>query len=104
MTGRLPQRIQLKRTKGWRLPDNAVIISRPTKWGNTFRIGVDGTREECVRQFAEWIAGDDPKARELRHALGELRGKDLACWCPPGPCHGDTLIAMANRRSSSHGA
>jgi Domain of unknown function (DUF4326) len=95
MTG-LPKRIQLKRAKGWRLPDNAVIISRPTKWGNPFRIGVDGTREECVRQFGDWIVGDDPKARDLRDALGELHGKDLACWCPPGPCHGDILIAMAN--------
>jgi hypothetical protein len=96
MTARRPKRIQLRRTRGWRLPDNAVIISRPTKWGNPFRIGVDGTREECVRQFGRWIVGDDPKARDLRRALDELRGKDLACWCPPGPCHGDMLIAMAN--------
>ena len=58
-----------------------MIISRPTKWGNPFRIGVDGRREECVRQFGDWIVGDDPKARDLRDALGELHGKDLACWC-----------------------
>ena len=47
-----PKRIQLRRTKGWRLPDNAVIVSRPSKWGNPFRIGINGTREECIRQFA----------------------------------------------------
>ena len=81
-----PKRIQLRRTKGW----------RPTKWGNPFRIDMHGTREECVRQFASFIVSDDPKARSLRQSLAELRGKDLACWCPPGPCHGDVLIEMAN--------
>lgn len=28
----------------------------------------------------------------------ELRGKDLACWCPLGrPCHADVLLDVANR-------
>jgi Domain of unknown function (DUF4326) len=97
MTTRKPKRIQLRRTKGWRLAANTVIVSRPTKWGNPFRIGVHGTREECVRQFRSFIVSNDPRARSLRQSLGELRGKDLACWCPPGPCHGDVLIEMANR-------
>jgi Domain of unknown function (DUF4326) len=97
MSQRRPKRIQLRRTKGWRLPDNAVIVSRPTRWGNPFRIGVHGTREECVRQFREFIVSDDPSAGSLRQSLAELRGKDLACWCPPGPCHADVLIEMANR-------
>lgn len=27
----------------------------------------------------------------------ELRGKDLACWCPlDGPCHADVLLEIAN--------
>jgi hypothetical protein len=60
MSPRQPKRIQLRRTKGWRLPDNSVIVSRPTKWGNPFRIGVHGTREECVRQFRDFIVSDDP--------------------------------------------
>ena len=92
-----PKRIQLRRTKGWRLPDNTMIVSRPTKWCNPFRIGVHGTREECVRQFRDFIVSDDPRAASLRQSLAELRGKDLACWCPPGPCHADVLIEMANR-------
>ena len=100
MSGREPKRIQLRRTKGWRLPDNAVVVSRPTKWGNPFRIGVHGTREECVRQFCKFIISDDPKAESLRRALPELRGRDLACWCPPGPCHADVLIEMANSHKS----
>ncbi|MBO0882015.1 MAG: DUF4326 domain-containing protein, partial [Mycobacterium sp.] len=28
----------------------------------------------------------------------ELRGHDLACWCPlEQPCHADVLLAIANR-------
>ena len=34
-----PQRIQRKRTKGWRMPDGAVYVGRPTRWGNPFAFG-----------------------------------------------------------------
>lgn len=29
-----PQRIQLSRKKGYRKPDGAIVVSRPSKWGN----------------------------------------------------------------------
>lgn len=32
----MPQRIQRKRTKGWRMPEGAVYVGRPTKWGNPY--------------------------------------------------------------------
>ena len=35
----MPERIQRKRTKGWRMPEGAVVVSRPTKWGNPFQVG-----------------------------------------------------------------
>lgn len=35
----MPERIQRKRTKGWRAPKGAVYVGRGTKWGNPFRIG-----------------------------------------------------------------
>lgn len=31
-----PQRIQRKRVKGWKSPDNCKYCGRPTKWGNPF--------------------------------------------------------------------
>lgn len=34
-----PVRVQLRRTKGWRMPDNTVNVARPGKWGNPFRVG-----------------------------------------------------------------
>jgi len=33
---------------------------------------------------------------ELIAALPELRGKDLACWCAPEPCHGEVLLELAD--------
>ena len=32
-----PKRIQRKRTKGWRMPEGAVYVGRPSIWGNPFR-------------------------------------------------------------------
>lgn len=34
----MPERIQRKRAAGWRMPDGAVYVGRPTRWGNPFRI------------------------------------------------------------------
>ena len=36
------KRIQRKRIKGWRMPENAVYVGRPTKWGNPFKLDEDG--------------------------------------------------------------
>lgn len=90
-----PNRIQLRRTKGWRLPPNAVNVARPTKWGNRFCIGLPAnpTAEDCVRRFRDEQAPEYQIGRQLE----ELRGKDLACWCKPGePCHADVLLELAN--------
>ncbi len=91
----MAQRIQRKRTKGYRLPPNAVCVSRPTKWGNPFTLS---DRAEAVALFRDYVL-----ARGAGYPLSELRGKDLACWCPlvdtdgkPVPCHADVLLALAN--------
>jgi Domain of unknown function (DUF4326) len=106
----MPNRIQLRRVKGWRLPGNAVNVARPGPWGNPFVIGRDGTREECVALYAVLLAGQvcetaaAPVAQQRKvqaHVaahIARLRGKDLACWCRPDgrPCHADVLIRLAN--------
>jgi len=94
----VPDRLQQKRTKGWRKPTGAVVISRPSKWGNPFKIDAEHDRAAVVAQFRQWIAGPDPGAEKMRAEISELRGKDLMCFCPvPGPCHGDVLLDLANR-------
>lgn len=68
-----------------------VRVDRTTKWGNPFRIGPDGDRDEVCDKHAEWIKTQP----QLLAALGELKGKRLGCWCAPLRCHGDTLAKLA---------
>ena len=69
-----------------------VYIGRPSKWGNPFVIGKDGTREQVVTKYREWIISQ----LTLIEALPELRGKVLGCWCAPRMCHGDVLAELAD--------
>lgn len=131
----MPERIQLRRTKGWRKPEGAIVVSRPSKWGNPYKVGArvvdpvngvnpiastsiplgsasagheiqriafDGTR--YVQRM--YRIKDAATAVELYRRLmvfegwdlSELRGHDLACWCPlDQPCHADVLLELANR-------
>lgn len=93
----MPDRIQLSRAKGWRMPENTVKVDRSTRYGNPFRIGDFGIpdAEASVQRFREWMDGRvfGPQVPYLP----ELRGKNLACWCKPGtPCHADVLLELAN--------
>lgn len=94
----VPERIQLRRSKGWRKPPGAVVVSRPSRWGNPFRVGIDGDRAACVDAYRRALLAGElaVTAADVRR---ELAGRDLACWCPPGaPCHGDVLLELANTR------
>ena len=113
-----PQRIQRKRTKGWRMPANTVYVGWPSKWANPFRMGcwiraARYTREEArllvAALFTECLLdGDEPNDPGMAEAMDrikadihELRNKSLACWCPlDQPCHADTLLELANRPES----
>ncbi len=79
-----------------------VYIGRPTKWGNPFLIGRDGTREEVIEKHNLWLLGhiaapDGSKAPTFREALKELKGKVLGCWCKPEDCHGDTYARYLDK-------
>ena len=114
-------RIQ-RRAKGWRMPEGAVYVGRPTRWGNPYvlhRYGVAislelfkntvrgfwvpelvaATRyapEAVYREFCEW-RGRFRREHPMEALVSELRGKDLVCWCPlDRPCHADVLLELAN--------
>jgi len=72
-----------------------VYIGRPSKWGNPFSIGKDGSREEVIKKYEEWITNGEGKY--LLNDLHELKGKILGCWCSPKPCHGDILLKLINK-------
>jgi len=114
------QRIQRKRTKCWRMPEGAIYVGRPSRWGNHWRVtpfmggwSVDtdydhtdvyenerAARTAAVDLFSLHIGVmgsyeyDDETLEKLRR---DLASHDLACWCPEGqPCHADVLLELAN--------
>jgi hypothetical protein len=98
-----PKRIQRKRTRGWRMPEGAVYVGRPTKWGNPWHVE-DVGQYEAADLYRAWMLGwRNNSAMPPCPDPRELRGKDLACWCPlvnrfgvRVPCHADVLLELAN--------
>ena len=130
----MPARIQRKRTPGWTLagatsnPLGAVIVSRPSRFGNPFTIkdAIDaevGNPYSAVTQlYREWLrVGTEGGWYQETYRVGRqvfdrrrvladlhlLRGKDLACTCPlpelgqPDHCHGAVLLALASEGAGS---
>lgn len=123
---RVPQRIQRRRTKGWRLPEGAVYVGRPTKWGNPWRIIPVrdnhypwGEAADVIHETTGSSIGRFERTTRIPHtgapywavhayrrdltpeliagACAELAGRDLACWCPlDQPCHADVLLEVSN--------
>ncbi|WP_243063205.1 DUF4326 domain-containing protein [Humibacter sp. RRB41] len=88
----MPERVQLRRTKGWRKPENTVVVARPSKWGNPYSVERYG-RDAAIgmfRLYAIQVLGSE-RIRD------ELAGHNLACWCRlDQPCHADVLLELAN--------
>jgi hypothetical protein len=80
----MAKRIQLKRSKGWKMPAGAVKVDRTTRWGNPFTVADCGSAAIAVASHGRWMRGeiaapggaDPPTAEAIRAALG---GRDLAC-------------------------
>lgn len=111
-----PVRVQRSRKAGSKLPPNTVCVTRGPgmKFGNPFTVkqAIEAgyktyTAEQLVRDFRAWLLlshevwtgpeSERTRALMLKH-LPELRGKNLACFCPlDQPCHADVLLELANR-------
>jgi hypothetical protein len=59
-------------------------------FANPFKIGPDGTRDEVIAQYREYILSRPA----LIAMLPVLKGRRLACWCHPEACHGDVLVEL----------
>ena len=70
-------------------PNPRVPKSHWGEWGNPFTIGPDGTRDEVITKFREYLferlRTDENLWEEMHTQLG---GKRLGCFCAPEPCHG----------------
>ncbi|MGI5155797.1 DUF4326 domain-containing protein [Microbispora sp. CA-102843] len=122
----MPERIQRRRTAGWKMPEGAVYVGRPTKWGNPWRIvpvrdngfpwgdaadvihektgnsigrfeRITRTRSTGAPYWACQAYRRDLTQELITAARRELAGHDLACWCRlDQPCHADVLLEIAN--------
>ena len=81
------------RSRGGFDPNNAVLIGRPSPWGNPFVVGVHGTRVEVIARYEQWVRNQPAMVAAIKQ---QLRGRDLVCYCKPAPCHGDVLYQIAN--------
>ena len=85
------------------MPPGCIYVGRPTKYGNPF---------PSAETFRWWLLTpqpitdppSDPARDRILADIGELRGKDLACWCPltdedgnPVDCHANVLLELANK-------
>ena len=112
-----PVRIQRKRSKGWKMPENTIDCTRPGPWGNPYNTASQGYSKEqdfWLHRTA-LIEDDDPLSdadigekgaiwrKWVFEHISELRGKNLACWCPKpkmydmDKCHAATLLELANK-------
>ncbi|NDC16182.1 MAG: DUF4326 domain-containing protein [Synechococcaceae bacterium WB9_2_170] len=88
-----PERIQRRRTAGWRMPPNTIYVGRPTKWGNPFDWQNHG-HADAVSLFEQHLISNPALVAAART---QLAGRHLACWCSPEkPCHADVLLSVAN--------
>lgn len=124
----MPHRLRFHCRRGFRLPDNALRVSRPSRFANPFKITVLSARNYYVvflpDSYEGTLAHRILHSRKYSHLtqreahalavecyrellerrplpgrdLEDLRGKDLACYCPLDlPCHADVLLELANR-------
>jgi hypothetical protein len=68
-----------------------VYIGRGSEYGNPFKIGKDGTREEVIKKYEEYAR----KTPHLMAFIGMLHETDiLGCFCKPQNCHGEIIIKI----------
>ena len=65
-----------------------------SKWRNPFTLaGNNDDLDLVISKFKEYI-----KKSSLYDDLPELRGKTLACWCYPAPCHARALLELLDEK------
>ena len=72
------------------MPANTVYVGRPSKWKNPYVMISEEYRQIAIDFYRTCLTN---KLRDDPHFLDELKGKDLACWCPLNlQCHADILL------------
>jgi len=68
-----------------------VYIGRGSVFGNPFKIGKDGNREEVIKKYEQWVK---KSSRMLQNIYKLSPIAVLGCYCKPKDCHGDVIIKI----------
>ena len=80
--------------EGKRFPSHSSVFSNP------FKIGEDGTRDEVLAKYRDYMYRELCNSPQLQAELWKLRGKNLGCWCAPEPCHANILLEFISMMQS----
>lgn len=104
-------RIQRRRTKGWKMPADAMCVTRPGPLGNPFSTatafrlwllhGAITVTELVQSEFLPFNQHANAllamRRQQILQRIPELKGRRLACFCEiNSDCHADLLIELAN--------
>jgi len=102
----IPTRVQLSRRRGWRKPENTIVVTRASRhWGNPFVIGKDSIfgpvpdAQTAVSFYRRWLTTTPAGRDVLALARKSLPSRSLACFCDlSSPCHADVLLDLVARK------
>jgi len=88
--------VSIRKKKGCPRAKYDVYIGRGTSFGNIFRIGVDGDRQQVIVKYKKYFYRrlTDPI---FRNKVLELKGKVLGCYCHPLKCHCDVIAEYLDK-------
>lgn len=84
------------------IPEGAVLVARPSRFGNPYKLNKNETRDETCMKYLDWL---NIKIRENKNFIKPLIGKNLVCYCKVRPedykgywCHAEILIDVIRVR------
>lgn len=105
--GPAPRRIRLQRSAGWRKPKDAIVVARPSRWGNPYVVGDPGV-EFCGTSLGPGAGFYDPHdQRGCQSSLPPLTAaqavylyrNDLTDWlADEDPFYDELRAALASLR------
>lgn len=72
-----------------------------SNFANPFKIGKDGTRDEVIQKYKNYITEKIKTNNSLKLELVNMKNKNLGCWCAPERCHGYVLLDLIDEYTSS---
>jgi hypothetical protein len=73
-----------------------IFCGRPSDFGNPYKIGVHGDRDQCIDQHERDVRSNPAFIERIKR---ELTGKRLGCYCKPKRCHCDTYVMICDETS-----